>query len=51
MSNSYIKNVSAGIDHLQRLSKSTIDKAIAELIWNALDADATDIKIGAVLDN
>src|ERR1051326_7639483 len=33
-------------DHLQRMSRvrAPID-AVAELIWNALDADATDVKV------
>lgn len=32
-------------DHLQTLSRSAPIPAIAELIWNALDADATQVRI------
>lgn len=45
MAYSYTKHVSAGNDYLQRVSKSTLEKAIAELIWNALDADASNISV------
>lgn len=41
----YTKSVSATSDHLHRVSKSGIEQAIAELIWNALDADANNIYI------
>jgi hypothetical protein len=32
-------------DHLQKITKARPVQAIAELIWNALDADATDVRI------
>lgn len=32
-------------DHLSKISKSTPSQAIAELIWNGLDADANNIRI------
>lgn len=38
-------SVSAAADHLKRISQTSFEKAIAELIWNALDADATKIDV------
>ncbi len=32
-------------DHLESLTKTTAIGAISELIWNALDADATSVSI------
>lgn len=32
-------------DHLEKLSSASPDKALAELVWNALDADATTVEI------
>ena len=32
-------------DHLEKVSSASPDKALAELIWNALDADATNVEI------
>lgn len=32
-------------DHLEKVSSASPDRALAELIWNALDADATNIEI------
>lgn len=33
-------------DHLRRLANATPIQAVAELVWNALDADATRVDIG-----
>lgn len=41
-------SVSAATDHLNRISKTSFEKAIAELIWNSLDADATVINVNCV---
>ncbi|AWI50513.1 ATP-binding protein [Actinobacillus porcitonsillarum] len=38
-------SVSAAADHLKRISQTSFEKAVAELIWNALDADATKIDV------
>lgn len=32
-------------DHLSKVSSAAPDKALAELIWNALDADATSVNV------
>lgn len=37
-------------DHLERLSNSAPKQALAELIWNALDADATRVEVTAEKD-
>lgn len=37
--------VTAGSDHLSKLSKATPVAALAELIWNSLDADAKEVKV------
>lgn len=37
--------VTAGTDHLTRLSKATPLAALSELIWNGLDADATNVSV------
>lgn len=37
--------VKAGSDHLAKLSKSAPIAALSELIWNALDADAKEVKV------
>lgn len=44
---SYKKQILTSEDHLGRVSKASTEKAIAELIWNSLDADATvvDVKV------
>ena len=38
-------NISVTDDHLSRVSKASVLKAIEELIWNSLDADADNISI------
>jgi len=42
---SKILNIGVEQDHLDSLTKATGISALAELIWNSLDADATEIKI------
>lgn len=37
--------VTAGSDHLAKLSKATPVAALSELIWNSLDADANQVKV------
>lgn len=37
--------VFAGSDHLSKLSKASPISALSELIWNALDADASEVKV------
>lgn len=37
--------VTAGSDHLAKLSKATPVAALSELIWNSLDADAKEVKV------
>jgi hypothetical protein len=37
--------VTAGSDHLAKLSKATPVAALSELIWNSLDADAKQVKV------
>lgn len=37
--------VTAGSDHLTKLSKADPIAALSELIWNALDADAKEVKV------
>jgi hypothetical protein len=32
-------------DHLERLARREPSSALAELIWNALDADATNVSV------
>jgi len=43
--------VTAGSDHLARLSKATPVAALSELIWNSLDADAREVKIVLIEGN
>jgi sensor histidine kinase regulating citrate/malate metabolism len=43
-------HVQAQADHIQSLTRGKPVNALAELIWNALDADADRIRIG-VTDN
>lgn len=38
-------NVEVQIDYLDKVSKSSALQAIAELVWNALDADAENVYI------
>ncbi len=38
-------DVEVEIDHLERLEQSKPGSALAELIWNALDADATEVNV------
>lgn len=40
--------VTAGTDHLARLSKATPLAALSELIWNGLDADAKTVSVAFV---
>ncbi|MGZ7118048.1 MAG: ATP-binding protein, partial [Methanobacterium sp.] len=40
-----IINVTAQKDHFSKISKASLDKALAELIWNGLDADADKVEI------
>ena len=42
---SKILNIGVEQDHLDSLTKATGISALSELIWNSLDADATEIKI------
>lgn len=37
--------VTAGSDHLAKLSKASPIAALSELIWNSLDADAKEVKV------
>ena len=37
--------VTAGSDHLAKLSRATPVVALSELIWNSLDADAKEVKV------
>ena len=39
-----VKTLKVGIesDAIEQLSKVTIDKALEELIWNAIDADSSE---------
>jgi len=45
MSNSNTITVNLSNDHVKRVSKSTPIRAIEELVWNSLDADATEVSI------
>jgi hypothetical protein len=38
-------NVEVQIDYLDKVSKSSALQAIAELVWNALDADAENVYV------
>ncbi len=40
-----IINVTAQRDHFSKISKASPDKALAELIWNGLDADAEKVEV------
>ena len=41
------KTINVGIaeDAIEQIAKVSLDKAIEELIWNALDAEATKVKV------
>ncbi len=39
------KKVSLSQDHMKRVAKTTAVQAIEELIWNSLDADATQVSV------
>lgn len=41
-------NVEVKPDFIERQSRSSIETAVAELIWNSLDADATKVSVDAV---
>nr|VFJ68614.1 MAG: Histidine kinase-, DNA gyrase B-, and HSP90-like ATPase [Candidatus Kentron sp. FW] len=41
----HIYKVKVQQDHLSKVANSTPDKALAELIWNGLDADATRVDV------
>ena len=43
--NQRIFHVEVQQDHLSKVATSSPDKALAELIWNGLDADATKIDV------
>lgn len=45
MSSSNTITVNLSNDHVKRVSKSTPIRAIEELVWNSLDADATEVSI------
>ena len=45
MSNISTLKVNLSDDHLKRVSKASPIQAIEELIWNSLDADATNISV------
>jgi hypothetical protein len=38
-------DVEVDVDHLDRLEQSKPASAFAELVWNALDADATEVRV------
>jgi len=41
-------NVEIQIDYLDKVSKSSALQAVAELVWNALDADADNVYVDLV---
>lgn len=42
-------NVEVQIDYLDKVSKSSALQAVAELVWNALDADADNVYVDLVV--
>jgi signal transduction histidine kinase len=47
------KTITVGIaeDAIEQIAKVSLDKAIEELIWNALDAEATKVKVSFQLNS